>query len=170
MPRQKRKASGEGPKRPMMSVNPPRDVTPAVGGYRTVPLTQAIRIVAHMLGEAATRVAPSFSPQEWDVIAKSFQGRTVEPEHPMPGHSLARIVERSHHFYKTGARLGENADQDVANLVARLETLDYLNAWAVIIACQFYWDWQDRLESEPGFKWWDLADRRELLIRSAQPN
>jgi hypothetical protein len=153
------------PKRPMMSVNPPVEVTASVGAYRTVALTQAIRVVAHLLGDAAVRVASAFTPPEWGVIARSFQGRQVEPEHPMPGHSLARIVERSHHHYRTGSSLGKGADQAVEKVVARLEKLEYLDAWAVIIACQFYWDRQDQLESEPDFKWWELPQRRELIER-----
>jgi hypothetical protein len=144
----------------MMSVNPPFEVGCAVGEYRTRPFNQAIRIVAQLLGDAAVAVAKKFTPAEWAVIAASYEDRTIEPENSQPGYALARLVGRAHHRYQTGAPLGKNPDKATGELIQKLEALDYLESWAVIVACQFRDYYQDLNDGDP---WWSLAFRKEKI-------
>jgi hypothetical protein len=156
----------------MMSVNPPFEVTAALGGYRTRTLTEAVRITAQLLGEAAVEVASMFSPDEWWVLAEAYADRLIEPENPSPGYTLARLVERAQSRYRVAEKLASlseggagkdanNGHKVVAALARRLERLSYLHAWAVIVACQVRQAHYHELK--PGDPWWDLAFRRNFI-------
>ena len=145
----------------MMSVNPPYEVSAALGDYRTVTLTQAVRCAAQLFGDAALEVASKFTPEEWELLAEAYQDRTIEPELHNPEHILADMVERAHARYNIGATLKTkpaDTEKAVASVVERIRELDYCQAWAVVIACQFRW----RCPVE-GKQWWKLEYRRQYL-------
>lgn len=146
----------------MMSVYPPYEVACAVGEYRVTAFNQVIRIGAQLLGDAAVAVAPRFTEAEWGVIATAFSDE-IPPEDTQPGATLARQVDRAHHRYRAGLPLGKNADKAVVDLVARLERLSYLEAWAVVIACQFRADPEYADNVRDGGQWWDLGFRRNAI-------
>src|SRR5262245_15204628 len=93
-----------------MSVYPPAEVAAALGAFKTVELTQAIRIAAQILGQAATEVAALFSPAEWAVLAEVLADRLVEPELPHPGTLLADLVAQAASRFGLGA--GVEAKKD----------------------------------------------------------
>jgi len=151
--------------RGLMSVNPPYEIAAAVGGYRTVVLTQGLRVLAHMLSDAAVDIAPLFSPEEWGLLAEAWQEKAIEPELPNPGYNLARIVQRAHTHYRIGDRLTgpeKKQSQLMEKLVSRLEALTYAQAWAILAACQWRWDYYKELKPED--PWWDLAFRRQVVL------
>jgi hypothetical protein len=149
-----------------MSVSAPFEVAAALGGYRTVTLTQAVRVAAQLLGDATCEVSNHFSPAEWQVLAESFHDRAIDPEMPTPGYVLARFVERASHRSGILDRLGENPQKALNSLIRRLENLSYTHAWAVIIACQFYSQFRTKIEE--GDPWWGLSYRHEKIKPTQQ--
>jgi hypothetical protein len=150
----------------VMSVSAPFEVAAPLGGYRTVTLTQAIRVAAQLLGDATVAVSDMFTPAEWQVIAESFQNRAIEPEIPTPGYVLGTYVERASHRRVFAERLGENPQKALNSLIKRLENLSYVHAWAVIIACQFYSQFCTKIEE--GDPWWRLPYRHEKIKPAQQ--
>lgn len=155
-----------GAKKGMMSVNPPYEVASALGDYRTVPLTQAIRIAAQLIGDAALIVAEKFTPDEWAIVAHAYEDRVIEPEDTQPGPALARHVDRHHSRYRLGEPLAKRDKHAVEKLITRISELDYLEAWAAIIACQFRWQFVTTLKPED--PWWSLAFRKQFLEQMRQ--
>lgn len=158
----------KGPAKGKMSVEAPFEVAPALGGFRTTAFNQAIRVCAQLLADAAVDAAEKFTADEWWVLAESYQDRAIEPENPTPGYVMARLVERANSLYRVTARLGDKADKAVGSIVRRLEHLSYINAWGVLIACQFYWEY--RSEIEDGDRWWEIPYRREKIKPRQQNN
>lgn len=137
-----------------MSVNPPYEVASALGDYKTVELTLAIRIAAQVLGEAALQVGALFSADEWAVLAEALKERVIEPENPSPARLMAELVERAHVRHGVGADLAPKA---LAALVQKVQGLGYIPSWAVLIAVRFRWDYAALLEE--GEQWWEQAVR-----------
>ena len=147
-----------------MSVNPPWDVGPVLGGYRTVTLTQAVRIAAHLLAEATSEVARMFTPAEWDLIAEALKVRVFEPEAPNPAAFLASLIGRAQLLYEP--REPASKDKAGAPLLDRVSQLSYLQAWAVVMAAQFRWEVAESLKD--GEHWWEPAVRAKHLPRQHQ--
>lgn len=143
--------------RDMMSVYPPKSVGPALGGYRSVPFSQALRIAAHVLAEANLLVAKKLTPKEWDYVYQSMLGRSVDPEASRPGGYLAEVVQATHTHYGMGSELGgKDPASAVEALAKKLQDLDYLQSWAVIISCT----WRQEMEPESAAaEWWTLRHR-----------
>lgn len=135
--------------RGMMSVNPHYSVSAALGGYRTAPFTRAIEIAGNLLAAAAVEVSGIFTPQEWRTLADAYQPRAITPAQPSPGIILSHLVQQAQNLQRPRVQ--------IADLGPRLLALTYLQGWAVVIACQFYHDYQDRLQE--GDRWWELECR-----------
>lgn len=151
-------------KKGTMTVNPPLEVGSVLGGFKTTTLTQAVRIAAQILGDAAEQVGGMFSDEEWWVLAESHQERSIEPETPTPGYVMARLVERAQSRYEVASKFGEDVKAQQAalkSLVKRLENLTYLQAWATLIACEFYHAYRDAIPD--GAKWWKIVFRRSII-------
>lgn len=140
-----------------MSVYPPAHVAVPLGGYRTKPLSNGIRMAAHLVANAAVNVASRFAPVEWEYVYKSFNGREVEPESNRPGHHLAEAVEQHHaRFGAKDVLDGKDVEKSVSKLCDKLRQLDYLQAWAMLIAIR----WREEYDHETAKDgWWTLAYR-----------
>ncbi len=153
----RRKGAAGAPQRDMMSVYPPRSVGPALGGYRSVPFSTALRVAAHALGEANLAVSGKLTEKEWNYVQKSLVGRTIDPEAARPAALLVEAASQRHLHQHRGSELdAKNPDLGVVALVKKLHELDYFSAWAVIIACK----WKEEYEpdgAEPG--WWTMKYR-----------
>jgi hypothetical protein len=144
------------------SVNPPVWVAPALGGFKSVELTRAIRYAAAWLAQAAAEVAPMFSPDEWAVIAAALREPVIEPELPNPGPTLAAFVEMAHRNYGVGKTLeGGKGGEGVKSIAERLAALSAVQAAAVLVAVRFHCEHADELEE--GEAWWEMAVRWEHL-------
>ena len=142
-----------------MSVYPPAEVAAALGAFKTVELTLAIRVAAQLLGQAAAEASALFSPAEWAVLADTLEDRAVEPEVPNPGPLLAELVQQA--AARFGVAGGLDGKKGAAPLVERLRALTYPQAWAVLIAVRFRREQAERIED--GAQWWDLPVRWRLL-------
>jgi hypothetical protein len=149
----------------MTSVYPPGDVAPALGGLYSTELGLAIRIAAHILAGAAAAVVEKFNEAEWRLIVRVLHDRHVDPENPSPGPIIARLVERAYSLYGDGVGPGRGSAKQMESLVSNIDELDYLEAWAVLIAGRFYWRHVDQLEEMKDCKWWTLAGRRDFYVR-----
>lgn len=143
----------------LMSVNPPDDVAASLGDTKTVQFNQAIRIASVVLGDAAKEVAARFTPGEWKFLAEVLENRSIEPEQPDPGSLLASYINRAFDLY--GADLSTNKDAKATAVAEKLGQLGYLETWAVMVACQFYWKYGD--EFPPATRWWELGPRHSFL-------
>lgn len=143
--------------RDMMSVYPPRSVGPALGGYRSVPFSTALRVAANILGEANLEAGKKLTAREWEFVYKSLRERGIDPDVPRPGGYLAEIVNMRQAHFGAGAELDQkNPAAAVTQLANKLAELSYLQAWAVIISCK----WREENEpDEAGTDWWTIRYR-----------
>jgi hypothetical protein len=143
-----------------MTCYPPAEVAAAVGRFATTELTQAIRIAAHLLGQAGGEVAVTFSPDEWGVLAEVLEDAVLMPEVSTPGAVLADLTEQA------ASRLGLGRSPDgkppkEGAIADRLRRLTYPQAWAVLIAVKFRKEHADRIPE--GARWWELPVRWQVL-------
>lgn len=158
------KTTGDGRKRPgriPMTVYPPAEVAETLGDCKTTTLTQVIRFATQVLGDATVAVEREFTPVEWQVIAETFQNRAIEPEIPTPGYVLGTYVQRASHRRLFAERLGENPQKALNSLIKRLENLTYVQAWAVIVACEFYQMYASEIDDKD--QWWTLSYRAQKV-------
>lgn len=149
--------------RPTMSVYPPRRVGVPLGGYRSVPFTQAVRCWAKLMEPAALALQARLGPREWEYLAAAGEGREHEfdPEDERPGDQLAQRVMSAVHYGASELLLPAEQAQGLAET---LRGLDYLHAWAVIWALQWRHDFlAGGATIAEGDAWWTLAHRRQHL-------
>jgi hypothetical protein len=109
--------------------------------------------------------------KEWSFLACVLKDRPFDPEYANPGELLATAVEDAHRFenaavkwFVTGTdfeNIQAEADADVGMLVEKLRKLDYVHAWAVIVAVQWFWEHHDGGIDIEKDSWWKLAFRRQ---------
>ncbi len=152
-------------------------------------LNQAIECWATLLGRATADNHKSFhepnldreGPRgfgEWSMLAEVLKGIRFDPEFMNPGRLIASAVEDAHRLENLGQRFylyetdttvssifkdrEPEIDSSVTRLVEKLQNpeFDYVHAWAVIVAVQWYWEHNKGLEPlmDP---WWTLGFRRE---------
>lgn len=166
-PRRKGSTTGGATvQRDMMSVYPPRSVGPALGGYRSVPFSTALRIAANILGEANLIVSRKLTDKEWGYVQRSLVLRAIDPEGARPNAYLAEAVTMRHAHMGKGVELDQkNPDAAVAALAKKLHELDYAQAWAVLIACK----WQEEYGKDgSGVEWWTMKYRAQEEQRLAE--
>jgi hypothetical protein len=136
------------------SVYPPWVCGQILGGSSSRAFTQAIRCWAHLIAETAPQVAPLFSPEEWDVLARASASRhwDWDPESARPGDALFESLRRLVQLRDPGGL----ANIDWEDLAARLRRLNYVQAWAVITALQ----WRHQAGARAKGEWWTLPARR----------
>jgi hypothetical protein len=121
-----------------------------LGGYRAIWLNQAIECWAHVLELAGRRVSELLTADDWAALAVALEdspgrrGPRFDTSISHPGAVLADMLQ-SLAPAKATERLG------------RLCTnLDYVQAWAVIWAVQWYWEHG----GQPKGEWWTPEYRR----------
>jgi hypothetical protein len=100
-----------------------------------------------------------------------LKDRPFDPEYANPGDLVATAVEDAHRLEDAAARWAvhdspsednsEETDAAVGDLVKRLRELDYVHAWAVIVAVQWFWEHDDEGIDIEQHRWWTLMFRRQ---------
>jgi hypothetical protein len=160
MPAPQRKRKKEH--RYSMSVYPPARTGITLGGYRSIPFTQAVRCWAKLIETASVEVEEMFTPKEWNYLAQACLDVEFEfdPERDKPSDALAERVERAAN-YKVATDLLDKSKG--LSLAERVRELDYTHSWAVIWALQYRVDYA--LDSKPGEPWWTLGHRTSTLVK-----
>jgi hypothetical protein len=109
---------------------------------------------------------------EWGLLTEVLKGKNFDPEFASPGHLIATSIEDAHRLEDTGRKWFdsvldmedyENGLQGaVSDFVKRLQELDYVHAWALIVAVQWYWEHHDKIDVRKD-AWWTVQFRREHL-------
>lgn len=167
----------------------PRKQAVEVLGASIPALNQAVECWAALLARATARNADTFwnashfqvppgvgslddhqGIDEWCLLAELLKDIRVEPEFPNPGELLRTAFEDAQTLEKIGNKWfssefdGEDAarglDRGVKRLTEKLATLDYVHAWALITAVQWYWHHSEATDFRKD-SWWTLAFRRQ---------
>lgn len=156
----------------------------AIVGDTTPALNQAVECWARVIAEATHANATAFSRPEWNFLADCCNGLILDTGVGNPAVYLYAEAEDGHRLNRTGdkwfggdgadlegslKRLGagkatkgtRTADAAVAGLVKRLQQLDYVHAWAMLMAIQFFWDHPSDIDHQE-HDWWTLPFRRAL--------
>ena len=165
-----------------------------VVGNSAPALNQAIECWAALLARAmadndrtfeqADRVEMHFERKmwqmnEWALMAEALKDMRFDSEFTNPGQLLATAVEDAHRLEYIGAKCldwGEcdstiikekHIDAAVNKVVEKLRNLDYVHAWAVIVAVQWFWEHHDEGIDIKENPWWTLPFRRQWKERHA---
>jgi hypothetical protein len=124
-------------------------------------LNQSLECWANLVARAGVENARRFLPDEWLYLADCCNGTVWEPDFSDPGRLLAEQVREADHFDALGARW-LTGPADVPELAEKLSGLNYAQAWAVIIAVQFFWDNRDEI-NVPADEWWTVPYRLAFM-------
>lgn len=153
-------------KRSAQTVYAPKSVAVPLGGFRSTPLTQAIRCWAKILESASLEVQDKFTADEWAYLAAVCDQKehSFDPAWNDPEDQLAQLAQRGadyeiglFHLHKQKA----HAKTAVSQICERLKELDYVHAWAVIWAIQWRADWAAGKPIPEGEEWWTLGHRQK---------
>ncbi len=114
----------------------------------------------------------------WCLLADVLKGKQFDPDYANPGDLLATAVEDAHRLEGAGDKwfdsavdeesYGSELDKKISAFVKTLRELDYVHAWAAIIAVQWYWDHENCNIDFKKDQWWTLAFRRNW--KDAEPS
>src|SRR5262249_46627177 len=145
----------------MYSIYPDPRVT-AIIGVRVHEIHQGLTCWAVLLARATVDNASEFSKQEWAAMAEALSRTTPGPELAGPGEFLALLLKDADAIEGIAAKY----KVDVAALGKKLAKLDYVHAWAVITAVEWYKDNQERVS--PSDPWWTLDFKRRTVDGSLE--
>lgn len=133
-------------------------------------LNQALECWAETIAQASADNAKTFRKEEWLYLADLLNGTMAEPQIGSAGQMLAFEVTDGHELDGLGGKwFGDNADQEVQDLVTKLNTTDYAHAWALIMAIQFFWDNCQQIKLTED-QWWTIPFRREFATSGKVEN
>lgn len=127
-------------------------------------LDQALQGWSAQIAAATADNAATFTRAEWNYLADVNNGCSPVLFHDVgnpvthiwanayDGHKLDRIGLKW--FAEEGADPG--ADQAVAELVEKLQQLDTIHGWAMLICLQWFWDHCQTLDNNAD-EWWNIA-------------
>ena len=110
---------------------------------------------------------------EWSLIARALMGLRFDPDFGNPGYLLAAGVADAHRLEYIGAACldwcgndstvikDKHIDAAVVGVVEKLSCLDYVHAWAVIVAVQWFWEHSDEGINVKNDQWWTPGFRRQ---------
>lgn len=113
---------------------------------------------------------------EWGVLADTLREMRFDPEFPNPSPLIASAVDDANRLRRVGHRwLDPKLDFDASNevgpaifkLVEKIKEMDYVQAWAIIVAVQWYWENHEMIAKAD--EWWTLAYRREKPFLAPAP-
>ena len=139
----------------------------AIIGMRVSEIHAALDCWAILLARATVdNAAGEFTKQEWAALAEALTRTRPSPELASPGDFLALVLKDADAIEGIAAK----HKVDIASLGTKLAKLDYVHAWAVITAVEWYKDNKDRVSaSDP---WWTLDFKRRTadgeLIKPAK--
>lgn len=141
----------------------------AILGDSEQSIEQALVAWSVHVERGAKRVCEHLCRNEWNLLAEVHRG--ITPTFTMQGawaasNPLSMCIanlEDAHIVDEVGFKwLGEDGDILVKDLVRKLDNLDPVEGWAVIIAIEFFWQHAseiDHLEDE----WWTVEHRKKIL-------
>lgn len=121
------------------------------------------------------RLEDMYAIQEWCVLADTLKDMPFNPDFANPGELLATAVEDANKLDDIGSKwFMENlpsedysrvelADKCIAELAKTLRGLDYVHAWAVFVAVQWFWEHHAEGIDIKKDEWWTLSFRRQWL-------
>lgn len=130
----------------------PSDRARAALGDAGPALTEAAECWAECVTRAGAEVAGRLAPAEWHYLADMLRGTRMEPSFGDPGAILAADAADA----DAHEGLGEKWGADPAALAGKLAGLSYAQAWAVVLACRWFWA-AGKLPR--GAAWWEPAYR-----------
>jgi hypothetical protein len=129
----------------------------AIIGIRVSEIHAALDCWAILLARATVDNAGEFTKQEWAALAEALSRTRPSPELANPGDFLALILKDADAVEGIAAK----HKVDIASLGKKLAKLDYVHAWAVITAVEWYKDNKDRVS--PSDPWWTLDFKRRTV-------
>lgn len=150
------------------TVRAPKRVGTPIGGFRSVPLSQAIRNWSKLLELVAPKAEKLFQPAEWNFLAAAMAGweHLIDPEWSDPQDQLAQLAEKGA-TYGVGLQFLHKDKTRAADHARRigyaLKMLEYVSAWYVIYALQWRADYKTRRRLGGAEEWWTLDHRRNDL-------
>jgi hypothetical protein len=132
-------------KRRQSTVWPQPGAVATLGGYRARWLNQSIEWWSALLAQASREVAEQFDAAQWQQLAAALSERVFDPAVSRPGLLVADA-------------LTAQTSKPAQALARTCADLDYLHAWAVIWAVQWYWDNVEEIKK--GDAWWEVDYRR----------
>jgi hypothetical protein len=110
---------------------------------------------------------------EWWLIAEAIKHMRFDPEFAYPGHVLASAVEDANKLDYIGNKCldwghadssvikDKHVDVLVNKAIDKLRNLDYVHAWAVIVAIQWLWAHHEFGIDLKEDRWWTPGFRRD---------
>jgi hypothetical protein len=129
----------------------------SVLGTGTPGLNQALECWADLIARASVENAKRFRSEEWQYLADCANGIRWEPTVANPGKGLAQQASDAHELEGPGSKWLARSSE-VAALAKKLGQLSYVEAWALILAVQSFWDNHERIDREKE-EWWSLVYR-----------
>jgi hypothetical protein len=117
---------------------------------------------------------------QWSLLAEVLKDMRFDPEFANPGQLLSTAIEDAHRLENIGFNCFDwggcdssvikpsHIDAAVEKLVESLRQLDYVHAWAIIVAVQWFWEHRNEgidIKKDP---WWTLPFRRQW--KGGQPS
>lgn len=109
--------------------------------------------------------------QSWCLLAEVLKGKQFDPDYANPADLIATAVEDAHLLEGAGGKwfdssideetFGVELDKKISTFVKTLRDLDYVHAWAVIVAVQWYWNHANTKIDFQKDRWWTVAFRRQ---------
>jgi hypothetical protein len=112
---------------------------------------------AILLARATVGNAGEFSKQGWPALAEALSRTRVSPELTNPAEFMVQVLKDADAIEGIAA----NHKVDIAAISKKLVKLDYVHAWAVMTAVEWYKDNQERVS--PSDPWWTLDFKRRTL-------
>ncbi len=162
-------------------------------GSTSPSLNQALECWAALMARAMADNAETFSKSysetvgdrlfehglhDWGLMANVLRNTLVDPDFANPRELLATAVEDTHRLEKVGREWfwsecdieWKEVDAAVQELVEKLRSkdFDYVHAWALIGAVQWFWEHHDKGINIKDDSWWTPAFRRQWNPKQAQ--
>lgn len=147
----------------LMSVYPGTWVDPIIM-RSSLSYNQAIECFSVIIGPITVQVETMFTRSEWNFVWDCTENsiQTIRPIAGEPGLSLSQQVADAQAVRGVGSRhFGNRFRSRVEEVRAKLRSLGYLPAWAVILALQ--WRSKNPEITPEKDEWWTLAARQKGL-------
>lgn len=147
---------GRGGTKGMMSVYPPKDLGPILGGYRSVPLGRAISRDAERIMVAAIKLQTLFGPEEWELMYQVLGSREWPADLLNPSDLLAHVLDRAHLLAQPNANTQRGA-KSIQEIAKKARACNYDEASAIIIALTYRFENPKLVYADQA--WWTIAYR-----------
>lgn len=143
------------PRRAYITINPTAFATLGVDPdtAKSVETQELILRQAAIIRRAALAVEPMFARGEWLLLADATNGLLWDA-----GLSAKTAIRLEVEAHDHDNRIGEKWSVNVDDLLAKLNSLDEIEAEAVAIALRWFWDHHETIDMTED-RWWTVAFR-----------